>query len=119
MKFYYIGESKKVVFGRDLDNLEGLKEIKVNSVDAALEKHVPSYEIIRDEVLITVGEVIHPMLDNHYIEFILVETNLNVYVKYLKPGEEPKALFKLNEGEKVINIYEYCNLHGLWVKKVN
>ena len=39
------------------------------------------------------------------------------HIKSLKAGEEPKATFILAEGEKPVAVYEYCNLHGLWVKE--
>ena len=56
------------------------------------------------------------MLEEHYIMFIAVETENGFVVKYLKPNEEPKASFVLNE--KAIAVYEYCNLHGLWKKEL-
>lgn len=128
MKFYYVGESKKIVFGEYLEGVEGLVEVKANSIEAALEKHVPVYEFgCNNEeccdncyqcITVKVGEVTHPMLDNHFIEFIVVETSINTYVKFLKPGELPEASFIIKDDEEVLNIYEYCNLHGLWVKKV-
>ena len=57
------------------------------------------------------------MLDAHYIQFICLETENGVQIKYLKPGQEPKAEFSLN-GEKPVAVYEYCNLHGLWVNEL-
>jgi len=85
-----------------------------NTVDAAKEKHVPVIEKIQDGVLVKVGEVEHPMLENHYIEWIEVLTANKVYRKHLKPGEKPEAMFKINE--EIIAVREYCNLHGLWKK---
>ena len=57
------------------------------------------------------------MLDAHYIQFICLETENGVQIRYLKPGQEPKAEFALN-GEKPVAVYEYCNLHGLWVNEL-
>jgi superoxide reductase len=91
-----------------------MKLIVENTVDAAKEKHVPVVEKTADGVLVKVGEVEHPMLENHYIEWIEVLTDRKVYRKYLKPGEKPEALFKLDE--EVIAAREYCNVHGLWKK---
>jgi len=85
-----------------------------NTVDAAKEKHIPVIEKLQDGVLVKVGEVEHPMLENHYIEWIEVLTESKVYRKYLKPGEKPEAVFKLDE--EVIVAREYCSLHGLWKK---
>lgn len=83
-----------------------------NTVDAAKEKHVPVIEKIPGGVLVKVGAVEHPMLDNHFIEFIEVGTAAKIYRKYLKPGEKPEATFMLEE--EVLFAREYCNLHGLW-----
>lgn len=89
-----------------------MKNIVENTVDAAKEKHVPVVEKVEGGVLVKVGSVEHPMLDNHYIEWIEVLTENKVYRKHLKPGEKPEALFKLDE--EVVAVREYCNLHGLW-----
>ncbi|MBQ7640887.1 MAG: hypothetical protein IJS83_00310 [Acholeplasmatales bacterium] len=90
-----------------------LAEIKIRSVDAAVEKHVPVVKIDGDLVTVTVGEVIHPMVDNHYIEFIEIETKKGIQRKNLKPNEEPVAVFKLYDDE-FVKAYAYCNLHGMW-----
>lgn len=92
-----------------------MKLIEENAVDATVEKHVPVIEEIDGGVLIKVGSTEHPMLSDHYIEWIEVHTKDNIYRKYLKPGENPEATFKLNE--KLVMVREYCNLHGLWKKQ--
>lgn len=97
---------------------EPMAELKANSVDAALEKHVPAVEIKGNEVIVQVGSVIHPMLDNHYITFIMLVTDKETRRVDLKPGEAPTHTFTLSEGEKPLAVYEYCNLHGLWVKEL-
>lgn len=78
------------------------------------EKHVPVLTMDGNTLLVTVGSTPHPMLPAHFIEWIYVKTDRGVYRKNLRPGEEPKALFKLDEGEKALEVYSYCNLHGLW-----
>jgi superoxide reductase len=65
-------------------------------------------------VNVKVGEVDHPMLEAHYIQWIALQTNLGNQRKVLQPGQEPKAQFALLPGEQVIAVYEYCNLHGLY-----
>lgn len=85
-----------------------------NTMDAAVEKHVPVIEKLQDGIVVKVGEVEHPMLENHYIEWIEVHTANKVYRKYLKPGEKPEAIFKVDE--EVLFAREYCNVHGLWKK---
>lgn len=92
-------------------------ELIPNTTDAAGEKHVPVITINGNEVKIAVGSVEHPSLPEHFITFILLETNTGIHTKWLKPGDVPSATFKLVEGEKVISAFEYCNLHGLWMAK--
>ena len=93
---------------------EKMQELVPGTSDGAAEKHVPVYEIKDNKVLVVVGEVAHPMLPEHHIAWISIRTNMGRQIKYLEPGEEPKACFSLCEGEKVEAVYEYCNLHGLW-----
>ena len=65
-------------------------------------------------VTVTVGSVEHPMLEAHYIEWIMLETKEGRQRKALKPGEKPVATFALTDTDAVVAAYEYCNLHGLW-----
>lgn len=85
-----------------------------NTVDAAVEKHVPAIEKIEGGVIVRVGEVEHPMVEEHHIEWIEVHTANKLYRKWLKPGEKPEAIFKIDE--EVLFAREYCNIHGLWKK---
>lgn len=94
-----------------------LKEIKPGAVDAAKEKHVPVIEKQGNKVTVFIGEVEHPMIAEHYIEWIAIETKHGMQVKYLKPGDTPEAEFILTEDDKVKTAYEYCNIHGLWKKE--
>ena len=93
---------------------EKMSELVPGTTDAAVEKHVPVFEIVDNKVIVTVGSVEHPMLDEHYIEWIAVQTTSGNQRKALKPGEPPKACFALCEGEEVEAVYAYCNLHKLW-----
>ena len=86
-------------------------ELKINTEDASKEKHIPYIEVDEDEVMVRVGEVTHPMDDNHYIMWIAAVYSDSTVRINLKPGEEPVAYFDYEEGMK---IYAYCNLHGLW-----
>lgn len=123
-RFYYCTNCKRLVYALDekQSNLvccgKPMLELKANSVDAANEKHVPVINVEGLVATVTVGEVIHPMIPEHYIEWIALKTNKNMHIKKLNPGEEPKATFALLEGEEVIEAYEFCNLHMLW-KKAN
>ena len=85
-----------------------------NTTDAAHEKHVPV--IVRDghKVTVTVGSVLHPMLPEHHIEWIALQTKNGNQRKALQPGDAPSASFYIAEDDEVISAYAYCNLHGLW-----
>ena len=83
-----------------------------NTVDAAKEKHVPVIEKTKTGVLVKIGAVPHPMIPEHYIEWIEVIADGVVYRQHLKPGEKPEAEFCI-KAKKVV-AREYCNLHGLW-----
>ena len=85
-----------------------------NTTDAAGEKHVPVIKQNGQMVTVTVGSVEHPMLDVHYIEWIVLQTKNGVQRAELKPGDAPKAVFALVPGDEVEAAYAYCNLHSLW-----
>ena len=91
-----------------------MEEIVPGTTDAAVEKHVPVWEVKEGKVFVTVGAAEHPMLDVHYIEWIVLQTKGDVQRKALKPGDAPKAVFPLLEGDEVEAVYAYCNLHSLW-----
>ena len=93
---------------------EAMEKVTENTVDAAHEKHVPV--IIREGMKITVkiGSVEHPMIPEHYITWIALETANGNQRKVLYPGEKPQAVFYIDENDTIIKAYEYCNIHGLW-----
>ena len=93
---------------------EEMKPLIPNTSDGAGEKHVPEVQVDGQTVTVTVGSVEHPMLEAHYIQWILLETKKGRQRKSLKPGEKPTATFALTEDDAVVAAYEYCNLHGLW-----
>lgn len=93
---------------------EVMEELVPNTSDGASEKHVPVISKFGNEVTVTAGSISHPMIDNHYIEWIILETTEGFTKKDLKPGDTPSVTFTLNENEEVIAAYAYCNLHGLW-----
>lgn len=92
---------------------ENMTELIANTTDAAGEKHVPVVTVDGNAITVNVGSVTHPMLEEHYIQWIYLETEKGGQIKILKPGEEPKAVFVIEDDEPV-GAYEYCNLHGLW-----
>ena len=92
---------------------EKMTELVANTVDASLEKHTPVVTVDGDKIEVVVGSVEHPMLEEHFIKWIYVETKKGGQRKTLKPGEAPKAAFVVTDDEPVA-VYAYCNLHGLW-----
>ena len=91
-----------------------MTELVAGTSDGASEKHVPVYEVKDNIVHVKVGEVAHPMIPEHYIEWIVLQTKNGVQRKELNPGDKPEACFALCDGDEVEAVYAYCNLHGLW-----
>ena len=81
------------------------------------EKHLPVAQLSGSTLTVTVGAVEHPMVDVHHIQWLFVETENGGQLRYLAPGQAPKAVFELGS-EKPVAVYAYCNLHGLWMTKL-
>jgi len=94
-----------------------MEELVANTTDAAQEKHVPVVTVKCKTVTVNVGEVTHPMSEEHNIAWIYLETTKGGQYKVLTPDEAPEAVFKLGD-EKAVAAYAYCNLHGLWKKEL-
>ena len=95
---------------------ERMEKLIPGTVSASEEKHVPE-ALVQDGILeVKVGSVEHPMLDVHSIQWIAVESKQGVQIKYLQPDQAPEAVFALTEGDELVAVYEYCNLHSLWKK---
>ena len=92
---------------------EDMSVIEPNTVDASAEKHIPVVTVSGNTVSVDVGEVTHPMAEEHFIEWIYLLTEKGGQRKALKPGEAPKAVFEVVD-DKPVAVYEYCNIHGLW-----
>ena len=86
--------------------------LKENTVDAAKEKHVPAIEKVEGGYKVKVGSVPHPMEEKHYIEWVELIADGKAYRQFLKPGQTPEAIFKIDAAN--VSAREYCNLHGLW-----
>ncbi len=114
-KFFKDPDGKLVAaLGDGVATPAGCTELTANTEDAAHEKHVPVVEIERDGHVIRarVGSTEHPMLPEHYIEWIALEAEGRLEVHYLEPGMKPTTFFA--GGSKTGTVYAYCNLHGLW-----
>ncbi|MBR2367655.1 MAG: desulfoferrodoxin [Alistipes sp.] len=93
-----------------------MSELTPNTVDAATEKHVPVVTRLDDKhIKVEVGSVAHPMSEEHHIAFIYVETENGGIRVDLK--DKPEAVIYLGE-ERAVAVYEYCNLHGLWMTQL-
>ena len=92
---------------------EKMTELIPGTVDASLEKHVPVVTVEGNIVTVKVGEVEHPMVDEHFIQWVYMQTDRGGQRKCLKPGEKPEVKFALCD-ETPVAVFEYCNLHGLW-----
>lgn len=118
--FYYCPICGRIVMGIEGDNPimccgKMMDLLVANNRDASLEKHVPVYEVTNDNILVTVGEIEHPMLEEHYIGWVALVGKTEVMIKRLSPGDKAIVKFPLiNEG----TIYAYCNIHGLWKKEL-
>ena len=120
MKFYICGHCGNIIaYVKDkgvpvMCCGQKMTELVPNTTDAAVEKHVPVIAVDGNRVTVTVSTAEHPMLAEHYIEWIALETREGNQRKPLQPGQKPEAEFMLTDGDEVVAAYAYCNLHGLW-----
>lgn len=92
---------------------EKMQEMVPNTSEGATEKHIPVIKIEGNTVTVTVGSTLHPMTEEHYIDFIYIHTEKGGQRKKLEPKAVPTAVFELVD-DKLIEAFAYCNLHGMW-----
>lgn len=120
LKFYYCSHCGKIIAIVKDSSVpticcgSEMKELIPNVTDGTVEKHVPVIKVDGSSVKVTVGSKNHPMEKDHYIEWILLQTNNGIRQEWLKPGDFPGYEFAVIEGEHIIAAFEYCNIHGLW-----
>ena len=90
---------------------EKLVDVELNSKDFSVEKHLPEWEVKDNTIFVTVN---HVMEEDHYIEWISLQTTSGNQRKLLSPGMKPEACFALCEGDEIEAVFAYCNLHSLW-----
>jgi len=90
-----------------------MTQVAENTVEASREKHIPVVERVAGGVKVTVGSVLHPMEEKHFIVWIELIVGDKVIRQYLKPGVPPVAVFE-GVPAGTVTAREYCNLHGLW-----
>ncbi len=93
---------------------EEMKLINAHTEDEGFEKHVPVITVEGNNVNVKVGSIAHPMMENHFITKIFVIYNNKVLRKNLSYTDVPEANFVLDEEYNSFEVYEYCNIHGLW-----
>ena len=96
---------------------EPMAELVANTTEASVEKHIPVVTVEDEKIHVTVGSEEHPMIEKHYIEWIMVVTEKGFQVKHLNWNDKPKACFFVCKCDKLLGVYAYCNLHGLWLAK--
>ncbi len=106
IEILHAGGGQLVCCGQDMTLLEA------KTTDEGQEKHVPVIEKQDNKVVVKIGEIPHPMEENHYIEWIEIIADGKVYRKNLKPGDNPVAEFEITADK--IEAREYCSVHGLW-----
>lgn len=91
-----------------------LVELTPGTTDGAAEKHVPAVKIEGNRVTVEIGSAPHPMVEEHYIEWIAIETKKGSQRVNLSYTDAPRAEFLLSDGDEFVAAYEFCNLHRLW-----
>lgn len=120
LKFFYCphcGKIISIVKDSGVETIccgQPMKPLIPGTTDGAKEKHLPVITADKQKITITVGETLHPSLPEHYIEWILLQTDKGIQQKMLNPGDKSEAEFVILPDEKIIAAYEYCNLHKLW-----
>lgn len=94
-----------------------MTELVPNTVEASQEKHLPVYSVKGNEVNVAIGSVAHPMLPEHHIAWVYLETEKGGQRKALAVGSAPSTTFLL-DNDKAKAAYAYCNLHGLWKTEI-
>ena len=92
---------------------EAMMFFEEKMADSSTEKHVPVIEEIEGGYRVTVGSTLHPMTEEHYIEWIEISYGDKSGKKFLKPGDRPVAEFLCGK-QTGVSAREYCNVHGLW-----
>ena len=90
-----------------------MTKLEAGTVEASREKHIPEVSVDGDRVTVKVGSVLHPMTEDHLIEWVYIRTDRGGQRKSFAAGDEPVVTFALAD-EKPLEVYAYCNLHGLW-----
>lgn len=120
MKFYICNHCKNII-GKIQDKGvpvvccgEKMAELVPNTTEAATEKHIPVTSVEGNLITVQIGSTLHPMTEEHLIQWVYLETEEGGQRKSLKAGDKPEVVFALSPRDKAKAVYAYCNLHGLW-----
>lgn len=122
MKFYSCNHCKNSIIQLEKNNVsitccgKEMEEMIPGSIEASKEKHIPKIIQKDDVTIVEVGDIKHPMTEEHYIKWIALETENGFLMQHLQNDSESKAIFQTDQ--KIIRAYAYCNLHGLWKKEI-
>ena len=94
-----------------------MTKLEPGTVEASHEKHIPVVSVEGNMVKVVVGSVEHPMIEEHSILWVYLQTDKGGQRKCLEVGKAPVVTFALSD-EKPIAVYAYCNLHGLWKAEI-
>jgi len=106
VELLHVGGGQLVCCGQPMELLKEKNE------EEGQEKHRPVINIKNEEIEVRIGEILHPMEENHFIEWVEIFLKDRVYRRFLKPGEEPIVSFFIKDKPERVRIY--CNIHGLW-----
>lgn len=96
---------------------EKMEALVPNTVEASGEKHLPAVTVKDGVIHVAVGSVAHPMIPEHSIQWVYLQTENGGQRKALNPGDAPEVEFIVGK-DKPVAVYAYCNLHGLWMTEV-
>lgn len=96
---------------------EKMEELVPNTVEAAVEKHIPVVRVDGNSIHVEVGSTMHPMTEEHLIQWVYLQTTKGGQRKCIGAGDEPKTSFVVTDDEPIA-VFAYCNLHGLWKKEI-
>ncbi|MFA5449555.1 MAG: desulfoferrodoxin family protein [Clostridia bacterium] len=91
-----------------------MSEMVANTVDASYEKHLPVVSCDGSAITVAVGSTEHPMIPEHFIGWIYLQTEKGGQRKSLAAGDKPEAKFVVTDDDVAVAAFAYCNLHGLW-----
>ncbi len=120
MNIYFCKHCKRICYTYPVDSTlvccgDEMTLLKAKTEDKGNEKHVPVLEKIgKNELSVKVGSVAHPMLEEHLIQWIFIDNGDRYQIKTFNPGDEPEATFFVDFNQP-LKVFEFCNIHGLWV----